>query len=79
VSTPKALSQDSPAAAVPDGQLTAENHSIEVGDVSFVYRHLGNERTAAPPLVMLQHFRGNLESGSIDLTPNRPAVLSWRP
>ena len=45
-----------------DGQLTAENLSLEVGDVSFVYRRFGNERTAAPALVMLQHFRGNLDN-----------------
>src|SRR3954453_22327788 len=45
-----------------DGQLTAENLSLEVGDVSFVYRRFGNAQTPAPALVMLQHFRGNLDS-----------------
>src|SRR3954466_14533770 len=45
-----------------DGQLTAENLSLEVGEVSFVYRRFGNEHTPAPALVMLQHFRGNLDS-----------------
>src|SRR3954453_21930251 len=42
--------------------LTAENLSLEVGDVSFVYRRFGNEATAAPALVLLQHFGGNLDS-----------------
>jgi|SRR3954451_7917207 pimeloyl-ACP methyl ester carboxylesterase len=42
--------------------LTAENLSLEVGEVSFVYRRFGNEETVAPALVMLQHFRGNLDS-----------------
>src|SRR3954452_19560796 len=47
---------------VQDGQLTAANLSLEVGEVSFVYRRFGNAHTAAPALVMLQHFRGNLDS-----------------
>src|SRR3954468_2978757 len=44
------------------GQLTAENLSVEVGDVSFAYRRFSNAQTGAPPLVMLQHFRGNLDN-----------------
>jgi pimeloyl-ACP methyl ester carboxylesterase len=44
------------------GQLTAENLSVEVGDVSFAYRRFGNGQAAAPALVMLQHFRGNLDN-----------------
>src|SRR3954465_2386979 len=62
MSTPEALSNGSPVSRVSDGQLTAENLSLEVGDVSFVSRRFGNERTAVPALVMLQHFRGNLDS-----------------
>jgi pimeloyl-ACP methyl ester carboxylesterase len=62
MSTSESLSEGSRVSKVPDGQLTTENLSLEVGDVSFVYRRFGNERTAAPPLVMLQHFRGNLDS-----------------
>jgi pimeloyl-ACP methyl ester carboxylesterase len=42
-------------------QLTAENRSIEVDGDSFVYRRFGNTQTEAPPLVFLQHFRGNLD------------------
>jgi pimeloyl-ACP methyl ester carboxylesterase len=60
--THEASSQDGPVSTVPDGQLTAVNRSLEVGDVSFVYRRFGSEHTAAPALVMLQHFRGNLDS-----------------
>src|SRR3954449_7555184 len=60
--TRKALSPDGQVSTVPDGQLTAGNLSLEVGQVSFVYRRFGDEHTDAPALVMLQHFRGNLDS-----------------
>jgi pimeloyl-ACP methyl ester carboxylesterase len=43
-------------------QLTAENQSIQVDGDSFSYRRFGNEQTDAPPLICLQHFRGNLDS-----------------
>src|ERR1700680_630440 len=62
MSTREALSEASLNSRVQNGQLTAKNRSLEVGDVSFVYRRFGNARTAAPPLVMLQHFRGNLDN-----------------
>src|SRR3954470_23744147 len=62
MNTREALSNGSPLSTVSDGQLTAENLSLEVGEVSFVYRRFGNEETVAPALVMLQHFRGNLDS-----------------
>src|SRR4051795_142093 len=45
-----------------DSQLTAQNLSVEVGDDSFAYRRFGDAQTDALPLVMLQHFRGNLDS-----------------
>src|SRR3954454_15608071 len=45
-----------------DSQLTAENLSVQVRDVSFTYRRFGDAQTNALPLVMLQHFRGNLDS-----------------
>src|SRR3954471_1894325 len=53
-----------PVQATPhaDSQLTAENLSVEVGDISFTYRRFGDAQTDALPLVMLQHFRGNLDS-----------------
>ena len=62
MSTPEALSNGSRVSTVSDGQLTAENLSLEVGEVSFVYRRFGNQETAVPALVMLQHFRGNLDN-----------------
>jgi pimeloyl-ACP methyl ester carboxylesterase len=43
-------------------QLTAENRSVEVDGESFVYRRFGNAETDAPPLICLQHFRGNLDN-----------------
>jgi pimeloyl-ACP methyl ester carboxylesterase len=45
-----------------DSQLTAANRSIDIDGSSVVYRRFGNEQTDAPPLVCLQHFRGNLDS-----------------
>src|SRR4051812_15023700 len=45
-----------------DSQLTADNLSLEVGEISFSYRRFGEAQTDAVPLVMLQHFRGNLDS-----------------
>ena len=62
MSKPQAFSPNSQVSTVPESQLTAENLSLEVGEVSFVYRRFGNEQTDAPPLVCLQHFRGNLDS-----------------
>jgi pimeloyl-ACP methyl ester carboxylesterase len=55
--------RDTAPSTTPGGsQLTAENRSIPVDGVSLVYRRFGNEDTDAPPLVCLQHFRGNLDS-----------------
>jgi pimeloyl-ACP methyl ester carboxylesterase len=62
MTTSETLSQDRPVSTAPDSQLAAENLSLEVGGDSFVYRRFGNEQTAAPALVMLQHFRGNLDN-----------------
>ena len=45
-----------------DSQLTADNRSVEVDGETFVYRRFGNAAALAPPLVFLQHFRGNLDS-----------------
>jgi pimeloyl-ACP methyl ester carboxylesterase len=58
---PAASSQEQ-IAPVLASQLTAENLSLEVGEESFVYRRFGNVQAVAPALVMLQHFRGNLDS-----------------
>ena len=42
--------------------VTAENRSIEIDGASLVYRRFGNRRSEAPPLLFLQHFRGNLDN-----------------
>ena len=55
-------SNESVVSTARDGQLTAENLSLEVAYASFAYRRFGNAQTAAPALVMLQHFRGNLDN-----------------
>jgi pimeloyl-ACP methyl ester carboxylesterase len=53
-----------PAAATSENgsQLTTKNRSVEVGGDSLVYRRFGNAQTEVPPLVCLQHFRGNLDN-----------------
>ncbi len=57
------LSQDTRARTTgPDSQLTAANRSIQVDGDELVYRRFGNRQTDAPPLICLQHFRGNLDS-----------------
>jgi pimeloyl-ACP methyl ester carboxylesterase len=44
-------------------QLTAPNLTIEAANgVTYAYRRVGAPSTAAPPLVLLQHFRGNLDN-----------------
>jgi pimeloyl-ACP methyl ester carboxylesterase len=44
------------------GQLTAPNLSVNVVGETFVYRRFGNDATDSPPLLCLQHFRGNLDN-----------------
>jgi pimeloyl-ACP methyl ester carboxylesterase len=41
-------------------QVTAKNQSVEVGGDTLVYRRFGNTQRP-PPVVFLQHFRGNLD------------------
>jgi pimeloyl-ACP methyl ester carboxylesterase len=44
-------------------QLTARNLSIEAPNgIAYAYRRFGVAGGAAPPLVLLQHFRGNLDN-----------------
>ena len=63
MTTTDELSRDTGARTIgPASQLTVANHSIRIDGDSFVYRRFGNEQTDAPPLVCLQHFRGNLDS-----------------
>ena len=63
MTTTHELSRDTRApATTPDSQLSTPNRSIHVDGDSLMYRRFGNEQTDAPPLVCLQHFRGNLDS-----------------
>jgi pimeloyl-ACP methyl ester carboxylesterase len=62
MNTPEA--NQNPPASTTDvgGQLTAENLSVEVDGETLVFRRFGNSETDAPPLLCLQHFRGNLDN-----------------
>jgi pimeloyl-ACP methyl ester carboxylesterase len=62
MSTTDAGQQKTSASAGDGGQLRAENRSVEVDGDSLVYRRFGNAQTDAPPLLCLQHFRGNLDN-----------------
>ncbi len=41
---------------------TVGNRSVEIDTATLVYRRLGDRTTDAPPLLCLQHFRGNLDN-----------------
>ena len=44
-------------------QLTAPNRTVEAANgVTYAYRRLGAPVADAPPLVLLQHYRGNLDN-----------------
>jgi pimeloyl-ACP methyl ester carboxylesterase len=45
----------------PDSQLTAPNMKVDVGAATLVYRRFGKDDSGCPPLLFLQHFRGNLD------------------
>jgi pimeloyl-ACP methyl ester carboxylesterase len=52
-----------PASGVlPGTALTAENRLVEIDEATLVYRRFGESESDAPPLVCLQHFRGNLDN-----------------
>jgi pimeloyl-ACP methyl ester carboxylesterase len=42
--------------------LTAENRSLEIDGATLRYRRFGDSASGAPPLLCLQHFRGNLDN-----------------
>jgi pimeloyl-ACP methyl ester carboxylesterase len=43
--------------------VTAPNRSIDAANgVSYAYRRFGNAERGAPPLVFLEHSRGNLDN-----------------
>jgi pimeloyl-ACP methyl ester carboxylesterase len=46
-----------------ESQLTTPNRTLEAPNaVSYAYRRFGNAAAGAPPLLLLQHFRGNLDN-----------------
>jgi pimeloyl-ACP methyl ester carboxylesterase len=55
-----------PSPAVAVTHQTSETRFAETGGVRFAFRRFG--RPGATPLVMLQHFRGNLDSWDPALT-----------
>jgi pimeloyl-ACP methyl ester carboxylesterase len=52
-----------PATATPDSQVTTANRAVEASNgVTYAYRRFGDAPADAPPLVLLQHLRGNLDN-----------------
>jgi hypothetical protein len=48
---------------ITDSQRTTPNRTVDAANgVTYAYRRLGESATGAPPLVLLQHFRGNLDN-----------------
>lgn len=45
----------------PTGAAAAPNRTVQVGEDTFAYRRLGTPSATLPPLLLLQHFRGNLD------------------
>jgi pimeloyl-ACP methyl ester carboxylesterase len=63
MTTTDEVSRDTGACTTgPGSQLTVANQPIQIDGDTLVYRRFGNEQTDAPPLICLQHFRGNLDS-----------------
>jgi pimeloyl-ACP methyl ester carboxylesterase len=42
--------------------LTTENRSLKIDGATLRYRRFGDSESGAPPLLCLQHFRGNLDN-----------------
>src|SRR6476646_5338614 len=45
-----------------DTALRVESRAVDIGTATLVYRRFGDAQTDAPPLLCLQHFRGNLDN-----------------
>jgi pimeloyl-ACP methyl ester carboxylesterase len=57
--------------------VTAKNQFVEAANgVTYAYRQLGAAPDATPPLVLLQHFRGNLDNWDPLLIDNLAAQRS---
>jgi hypothetical protein len=44
--------------------LTVPTQFTEVGGARFAYRRWGNTSGSQPPLLLLQHFRGGMDTGT---------------
>jgi hypothetical protein len=53
--------------------ITSENRNVEAAGTSFAYRDLGSGEV---PLVLLQHFRGNLDNWDPSLIDALALVLT---
>ena len=52
-----------PMTSTIESQLTAPNRTVRAtNEVSYAYRRFGDASAGTPPLVLLQHFRGNLDN-----------------
>src|SRR3954467_4032137 len=55
-----------------DTALTASNRAVEIDGATLVYRRFGDAENDAPPLLFLQHFRGNLDNWDPALVDRLP-------
>ena len=66
-----------PVAAIKSSSLTAPTRFIDADGVTFAYRRVGPD--TGTPLVLLQHFRGNMDNWDPEvvdgLAAHRPVVL----
>ena len=44
--------------------LTVPTQFMELGGARFAYRRWGNTSGSQPPLLLLQHFRGGMDTGT---------------
>jgi pimeloyl-ACP methyl ester carboxylesterase len=52
-----------PATTATDSQVTTANRRVEASNgITYAYRRLGGAQAGTPPLVLLQHYRGNLDN-----------------
>jgi hypothetical protein len=57
------MNQSTVPGTIAESQLTTPNRTIEASNgVTYAYRRYGTATTGALPLVLLQHFRGNLDN-----------------
>jgi pimeloyl-ACP methyl ester carboxylesterase len=56
------MSTQNGATMIADTAVTVANRSVDIKGATLVYRRFGNRESDAPPLLLLQHFRGNLDN-----------------